>query len=88
MPGCAAACALIFLRRISSYRYTSTRYGSPLASESGDRTTDELRGIIARGRSRPTLDGRLAEEILGFRQLGPPGTAGDFGQTDIAAVLP
>lgn len=32
----------------------------------------ELTAIVARGRSRRTLDGRTAEEILGYDQAGLP----------------
>ena len=34
---------------------------------------DELRALIARGRGRPILDDRPAEEILGYDDKGLPG---------------
>jgi antitoxin VapB len=48
------------------------RLGRRRTSRLADGGADELEAIIARGRARPAIDFRRAEEILGYDEHGLP----------------
>ena len=58
---------------VAARRAIEERLARVLARKTAAPESDELRALIARGRARPILDNRPAEEILGYDENGLPG---------------
>jgi len=58
---------------VAARRAIEERLARVRARKAAAPEADELRALIARGRGRPTLDDRPADEILGYDDTGLPG---------------
>ena len=58
---------------VAARRAIEERLARVLARKTAAPEAEELRALIARGRARPILDSRPAEEILGYDEKGLPG---------------